>query len=717
MKLKLSLATCVSLVALTTQAHAQTVSPQPQTAAATTTAADATPAASAEQNDTADIVVTASKTGAQVLQKTPLAIQAFTGESLKEKNIQDVNSLIAAVPGASLAQETAAGVKSYNLRGVGVGGTNGETPIGYYLDDVPFVVPNFGIAPPIRFLDLAQVEVLRGPQGTLYGQGSAGGTMIFRTRGPDLTAVQTQGEAYGSTTKDASGLNWGVSGALSVPIIKDVLAVRVSGGISRQQGYADVYYGANDGTPDKKDVNDQKNKDWRVAVLFKPSENFTLRAQVWQFNPTQGYQSLYSSVRPYTFENTGGVDSYTRSKYTLYSLTGDLDLGGVAITSATSFFKGNIAYQTPLGILGIPGGTFLSAFAPKNFNQELRARSTSAGPLHWVVGGSYSAGEGPQINNIDFIVVQQNTSNNTKTRNYAGFGEVSYDLFGGKLVPLAGIRYYHDRRTYEDPTSQLPNTLEKTTWRANLSYFPSDNASVFATVSTGFRVNTVQSQLQVQLLRADGLPAEILLDPLSLTNYELGTRLRLFDRSVTLAANLYHIKYDGLQGGYNTTAGIGGFVNIGKAHSTGLDIDLSWRTPLKGLTLSAVANFNSSKYDDVDPRITVQDPRVIKGGRLVNAAKYNYRLDASYTRPVSGDIDLIGNVNLSQTGSRPTIGTVLADSYELVGATLGVRRGAYELALFGDNLTDERGPTDYFLPTALIGPVPRTIGLRLRKTY
>ena len=707
MNLKMPLLTCASLVGFAAQASAQTAPP----------GAQPTPTAEISSSDASDIVVTATKAGSQTLQKTPLAIQAFSGESLKEKNVQDVNGLITAIPGASIAQESAAAIKSYNIRGVGVGGTNGETPIGYYLDEVPFVVPNFGIAPPIRFLDLERVEVLRGPQGTLYGQGSAGGTMIFHTRDPDVNAVQVLGEAYGSKTNEATGLNWGVSGALSVPVVKDVLAIRVSGGISRQQGYADVYFGANDGTPDKKGVNYQMNKDWRIAVLLKPSDNLILRAQVWQFQPTQGFQSLFSKVDPYTFENTAGIVGYARAKYDIYSLSADLDLGGVAITSSTSYFKGFFGFRTPLGVLGVPGGKYDSTFHPKNFNQEIRARSTGAGPLHWVIGGSYSAGEGPQLNVIDFIVITQSADNNTITRNWAGFGEISYDLLGGKLVPLVGVRYYHDRRSYEDATSLLPQTLKKTTWRANLSYFPSDNVSAFATVSTGFRVNTVQSALQVQLLRADGLPAKVLLDPLSLTNYEVGTRLRLFHRTVTLAANLYHIKYDGLQSGYTSSAGIGGFINVGRAHSSGIDLDFSWRTPITGLTLAAVANFNSSKYDEVDSRVTAQNPRVVKGGRLVNAAGYNYRFDASYSRPLGGDYAVIGNVNFSETGSRVTIGTVLAKKYDLLGATLGVRRGAYEISLFGENLTDARGPTDYFTPAIVSGPIPRTIGVRVRKAF
>src|SRR5690606_13040144 len=121
--------------------------------------------------DLQEIVVTAQKTAAQPLQEVPLAIQAFSGEELKEKNIRTISDLVSSVPGAFVGQSQSVASRSYNLRGAGGSNANGDSPIGYYLDDVPFIVTNFGIAPPVRFIDIERVEVLRGPQGTLYGQG------------------------------------------------------------------------------------------------------------------------------------------------------------------------------------------------------------------------------------------------------------------------------------------------------------------------------------------------------------------------------------------------------------------------------------------------------------------------------------------------------------------------------------------------------------------
>ncbi len=212
------------------------------------------PATSAAPKVSDEIIVTATKTGAQDIQEVPLAIQVFSGEDLRERNITTIGDLVSSVPGAQEGFRQSNGSRFYNLRGNVT--QNGDFPIGYYLDDTPFIVTNFGIAPPVRFIDMERVEVLRGPQGTLYGQGSSGGVFIFHTRDPDLNDIEYAFEAEVGTTRSAEALNYGFAAAASVPIIKDRLAIRVSGGLSRDAGYADAYFGPFDGTPDQVGVNE-----------------------------------------------------------------------------------------------------------------------------------------------------------------------------------------------------------------------------------------------------------------------------------------------------------------------------------------------------------------------------------------------------------------------------------------------------------------------------
>jgi len=690
---------------------------------ATSVASASVPALAQSEGDVAsepeleEIVVTAQKTGAQSLQKVPLAIQAFTGDQLKSQNINTMADLVFSIPGAYEGQRQSVASRSYNLRGAGGSNANGDSPIGYYLDDVPFVVTNFGIAPPVRFIDIRQVEVLRGPQGTLYGQGASGGVFIFHTRDPDLEDVEFIGELDSSKTNGAGGLNYGLSGALSVPLIKDKLAVRVSGGHSRNKGWADEYYGDFDGTPDREDVNVVRNDDIRAVALFRPVDNLSFRAQYWHFRPRQDFLGSMASVDPAYYANTAGQPSFGNGGFKLYSLSAELDLDAFTLTSSTSDIKGNFGINVPIA----PQGFFSSQFYPKMFSQEVRLNSNGEGPFHWLVGGAYQNGQGPQENQLEIPpFVSVNADNNTITHNWAGFGQMSYDLFDGKIVPLVGLRYYHDRRTFADDTTRNTNVKSKTTWRANLSYLPTDNLTVFVSAATGFRAGIVQSQVQADLLAQEGIPAGTQLRPETSTNYELGVKWRSPDQTVAVNLNGYVTKYNDLQTSTPTAdPSVSGFSNFGDATTKGIDFELHWFTPLDGLELSAVGNINDGQFDYVDPAVQAALPDLQEGTRIVNTIEHNWRLSASYNGELGGEWRDFFNVSWSRTGNRLQTSGQYANPYGLFNATIGVRKGPYELALYGENLGDERGPTIVFgdTPNSGSGPTPRTVGLRFRVDF
>jgi len=700
-------AIAATLAAVSAQAQAQ---PESSGRSQDTANAGATAAPGSAQAS-GDIVVTAQKSGAQSLQKVPLAIQAFSGEDLKQRNITTIGDLVSSVPGAQEGFRQSNGSRFYNLRGNVT--QNGDSPIGYYLDDTPFIVTNFGIAPPVRFIDMDRVEVLRGPQGTLYGQGSSGGVFIFHTRDPNLTKYDYAFEAETSHTQGAQGWSYGAAGAVSVPIIDDKLAVRISGGYSRDAGWADAYFGPYDGTPDQKGVNVAKNSDIRVVALFRPVHNVNIRAQYWNFRPRQGFTGFTASVDPPYFQNTAGQDGFSNGDFTLWSLTGTVDFDAFTITSATSNLTGVFGIHIPLS----PSGSFSSQFLPKMFAQELRVNSNGSGPLHWVVGAAYQDGKGPQVNALILPGVNINADNNTLTKNWAVFGEVSYDLLDGKLVPLAGLRTYHDDRSFQDSGGTVPTKKSVETWRANLSYLPTDNLTMFVSASTGFRPGIVQSRVQVQSLGLAGVPVSVALEPESSRNYEFGLKWRSPDRKLNVGLNLYQLKYTNLQtsvtGGIS---GVNGFANFGDATTKGVDIEAHWDTPISGLNLGLVGNFNDSKYDTVNPTIAAAQPLLRPGSRLINTLGNNFRADVNYSRAIANGVRGFGNVSLSHSGDRLQGGGVRARPYDLVNLTLGVRYDQFELALIGSNLTDERGPTFVGTngPLSGSGPTPRTIGLRLR---
>lgn len=691
------------------------------------TDANSDKAAAAIMHET--VVVTATKGKAEAVQKVPMAVQVFSGEQLKDQNITNISDLVSSIPGIVEGQRQSAASSSYNIRGAGGSNANGDSPVGYYLDDVPFIVTNFGIAPPVRFFDVNRIEVLRGPQGTLYGQGSSGGVMVFHTRDPDLSKFEYMGEAVGSQTQGSGSFNYELSGAVSVPVVDDRLGLRVSGGLSYNPGWADAYYGQyidSPGKPDKKNVNSMKNNDIRVVALFKPLENLTIRTQYWRFSPRQQYTGFLASVDPAFYENTAGQPSYSDGAFELWSATATLDLEDFTITSATSRTTGKFGINIPIS----PAGFFSSEFFPSMLAEEIRAYSTGDGPLHWVIGGQYQDGQGPQANvlSIPPAGVYVNADNNTITKNYAVFGEVSYDLFGGKLVPLFGLREYYDDRSFADATSTQAVGKNVVTYRGTLTYLPTDNLTIFATTSTGFRAGIVQSAAQVESLKLNGIPAQVVLDPENSTNYEIGLRWRTDDRSLSVDLNFYLSKFSGMQtsvtGGID---GVDGFANFGKATSKGIDYEVNWRTPLQGLILSLTGNINGQNFDSIYPEVAAVLPAntpLKPGGRLVNSVLYNYRIAAAYDTAIADDVFGYANFSFSKSGNRflatnSDTGLSSSDPYFGINTTAGIRYDRYDVSLFVSNLTDERGPTNGTSVSSLGvrgGAIitPRTIGVRLR---
>ncbi|MEJ7927313.1 TonB-dependent receptor plug domain-containing protein [Sphingobium sp. AN641] len=666
-----------------------------------------------------DIIVTASKQGEQTLQKAPLAIQAFTGEALASKGVKDNGDLVALIPGAAPLEQVGSLLRAYSLRGSGAGGAVGDPLIGYYLDDAPFAIPNIGFAPPVRFLDLDRIEVLRGPQGTLYGQGSMGGTIIYHTRSPNLTQAEAQIDANASTTREAGGLNYGLAGAISVPIVKDTLALRVSGGYDHRAGYVDVYSGGAVGAPRAKDANYINNSDIRATLLWKPSDTFQAQAQIWHFEGQQGYTQSLNSLDPPTITNYGGVKGFEKTNFEIYSLSMQYDLGFATLSSSTSYLEGSTGYLAAVA----PDSPLVNRYPSYNFSQETRLTSNGAGPLHWFIGSIYSKAKGTfnfdlNLGGIPFVI----GDTITRTKNWAVFGEASYDLFDGKLVPLVGLRYFDDdRRSVNDQTVLGTRAVNPggakariTTWRANLSYYPNQDLTIFFNAGTGFRSGIVQSQFQVDALAKDGIISSQGVRPDRLINYELGIKARLAGDDLQVGLNLYSVRYKNLQSGLNTsTLFIPGFATLGNARSNGIDLEVRWKTPVQGLALGFTGNVNDSKFLDVNPLVAAGAPAIRQDGRMLNTAKFNTRVDVDYSHPIGDRLDLTMNASASTGGNRLMNDGYIVPSSTLFAGSIGLRRGDWKLSLFGENLSDSRRPTFVRNSTLFAGPFPRTIGLRL----
>ena len=691
-------------------------------------AAGAVPAVAQEADEgegqSQDIIVTALKSGEQKLDRTPIAIQAFSDETLQTRGIKDGSDLIQMIPGASQAQEIGAGYRIFSFRGSGAGGPIGDGMIGYYLDDTPFGIPNNQSAPPVQYFDIERVEVLRGPQGTLYGQGSMGGTIIYRTKNPSLSKIDMAGDFELSNTADSAKMNYRAAAAVSLPLVTDKLGIRVSGGYDYRAGYNDIYQGAPVGTPYKTDANNVVSKDIQAVVLWQPSDRATLRLRAWHFSIDQDYLNVMNSVDPPYAAYQGTINGYDKRSANYYSGTFTYDLGDLTLTNATAYqesrpggFGVALNLGPPLGI-----GLLVNGGDADSFVNEFRLATSGTGPFHWVGGAFYQKARGLYTFNINFPTLTIAGRTITRTENYSVFSELSYEQLDGKLVPLVGFRYFNDKRKSESVSNGVPvNSAanpDAFTWRVNLAYYATPDWMLFFNAGTGFRSGILQSRAQADAVIADGVPSDISLTPDKLRNMEIGLKGSLADGKVRVATSLYDIKYTNLQSAFNTSIGLAAFANLGDAKTQGWDIELAWDTPIRGLTLNVIGNVNSSEFTNVIPAFAGANPRVAAGQRLLNTPPFNWRFDATYDRKF-GNISVFGNVSATMVGRTrngdATVNTI--NPYQLFRASAGVRFDHFELRAFAENLSDERGPTAANGPTLLAGPRPRTIGLGLRVEY
>lgn len=693
----------------------------------------------AAQAELETVVVTAAKGGAQKLLESPMSVQVLSDTELKVKHISDIHDLITtAVPGASQEEQIGVFIRDYAIRGSGAGGGIGDPMIGYYIDETAWSVPNSQQAPALRIVDIDRVEVLRGPYGTLYGQGAMGGIMIFHTKNPNLDHLTVNADISLATMQNAGGLNYTAEGAISFPLVEGKLGLRISGGYDYQAGYASVYAGDATGTPLARHANDVRQDDLRAVLLWQPTEKFSARLQYWTFGGYQHYSTQLQSVRPAALTNWGDIKGFEYSRSHLYSATLQYDLDFATLTSASSYLRtGGEDLYALYPTIGLDQGGAKQGlpYRPGTYNaqEELRLASAPGGPLHWVVGMFYQDARSNYWFKIPAF--NYNTQTTINTRNWSTYGEVSYDLFGGKLVPLVGLRYFTDDRSFntnDNPGSSTANVVtgstkpSVSTWRFNLSYHPTEDMTVYFNAGTGFRSPIMQSAAQVAALQAVNIDGQLSLKPDSDISYELGIKGRLADFNIDYAANIYWLAYKNFQTGVQTPT-VAAFANLGTARTQGFDLQLNWY-PVDGLTLGFTGNINRAAYGQVDPQVANYSGGTViaPGKQMLNTPNYSARFDAAYETEIGGGYKLHTNAAAIPMANRKNQFNEHTSAFTLFNASIGVSYDRYNVELFAENISDERGP--YYVRTAAdpavaspkvmeVGPNPRTIGVRLSANF
>ena len=306
------------------------------------------------------VVVTAEKR-AEDINKVPVTVQALSGEDLERQGIRDVKSALAFIPGASLAGDTSQGTQVYQLRGVSTGDTTGDPTVASYLDDFAFSIPSVPFAAPADLFDLQRLEILKGPQGTLYGSSSLGGVIKVVTNDPDTEKFDVKAAAsFGAVHEH--GYNY--SGDLMVNLpIDDTLAVRgvISG--KHLSGYSLVpALGIRNG-------NNDDTVTGRVKVLWKPTERLSFLGSFWRFDDQQDFTNRMDGFDPPLINDVGVGNSPT--SFTLFTGKINYDFDFASLTATSGYINrhngllANGCQVDTCFVAEIPG-------ASRSFVQEVR---------------------------------------------------------------------------------------------------------------------------------------------------------------------------------------------------------------------------------------------------------------------------------------------------------------------------------------------------------
>jgi len=434
-----------------------------------------------------EIVVTAQKREQRLLE-VPMAVSAFSGTELEHKGISSIQDLALSVPGVTTRED---GPGSYQVFMRGLANQYGPGAlVGVYLDEVPVTLTGYDQLD-VRVMDLERVEVLKGPQGTLYGQGSVAGTVRYITRDPVLDRVEgsLEGELYDVSDGE---LGTSLTGVLNLPVVEDVFGLRIAATWRDGGGWIDQpEAGIEDGNgPDL--VNARVKGLWQVTPRFIAEAMIVTHRMETELG--LGYEQPDRT-------NLVGID---RSRellpkeydYDLYNIDLSFDLGFAEIVSSTAYIDHD--HQYPFSYVGgedtiYGGGGFLEGVDDRwvdaeQWSQELRLTSMGAGPLSWTAGAFYRDTERSLTAIFDTLfggtVFPDGEFFDADTyEEYSIYAEAAYELTE-RLEVGVGVRYFEDDQTTSDGVSEESDSFDSTTPRIYASYNVSENVNVAVAVST-----------------------------------------------------------------------------------------------------------------------------------------------------------------------------------------------------------------------------------------
>ncbi|MFZ2995441.1 TonB-dependent receptor [Sphingobium sp.] len=719
-----------------------------------------------------EIVVTAERRS-ENLQKVPISVGVVAGDQLRafQSGGGDILELAARVPGLYAETTTGRIFPRFYIRGLGnidfyLGASQ---PVSIIQDDV---VLEHVVLKSNPVFDVNQVEVLRGPQGSLFGRNTTAGIIKFDTNRPTMDWQGRASASYGSY--NTVSFDGGIGG----PIVADKLAFRVSALYQHRDDWVDnTYTGASaDGTTGKKDAMGGFNeKDVRVQLLMAPNETLSMLTS-FHARDYDGTSTIFH--RAGLIKGSNSVANTPRSSVALdeamnnpqaYKTYGAsehiaLDFGPVTLTSITAYetTKGYSRGDTDGGAgANFPVGGVANGFGQSQGNirdldqlsQEVRLASNGDDAFKWQVGGMYfdSRDTTDFYQRAYFLTTAANNPNNwvrlrNKNESWALFGQASYELTPGFTI-TAGGRYTRDAKetrlvkatanaagvsTYAG-RRYVKLVGKEPSWDVSALYEVSPEVSLYARVARGFRGPTIQGRSAV--FNSDFTTA----DSETIMSYEAGIKTSLLDNRVrfNLSGFAYRVKDIQLNG--NDVNGNGVLFNADKADAYGMEAELEAR-PFENLTLSAGLSLLHSQIKDKNVYAqvcilngtvvcTVEDPTIkvgantfaqIDGNPLPNAPKYTANIAARYDVPLGNGGKIFAATDWNIQGYTNFVLYRTKEFYSKGDFEGGLKvgytapDGKYEIAAFARNITNEKnlkGVIENYM--AAVFNEPRVIGISL----
>lgn len=686
------------------------------------------------------VIVTAQKREER-LQDVPVPVTAISAETLVQSGQTRLQDYYSSIPGLNVSPNGTVGVQqALVVRGLSSGISTNPT-VGVTVDDVPFgnSSGNFGgnVVPDLDPSDLARVEVLRGPQGTLYGASSLGGLLKFVTVDPSTEALTGRLQADGNAVYNGAEAGYGFRGAVNVPLT-ETSAVRASAFTRQDPGYIDNPVLHLDG------VNRARVSGGRVSAIWRPSDVFSAKVSaLYQQTKADGINEV--DVLPGLGDleqNYNPQCCAYEKKLQAYSAIVNAKLGNVDLTSVSGYnvntFSNAIDYGYGFGIpsVSLPSGR------TRKFTQEMRA-SVSLGPMvEWLVGGFYTHEDiayGVNVAAVDptsgalaaSLLAYPSIPN--KYTEYAGFTDLTVHFTDRFDVQIGG-RESHIEQVAEPFTATIfgstfeypkgDDTATAFTYLVTPQMKISPDLMAYVRIASGYRPGASNNYNFDPLVPRAATPDKT-------RNYEIGIKGDVLDHVLTFDASLYYIDWQNIQIVLSDTnegpnKGAVYTTNGSAAKSEGVELSVEIR-PLIGMTMAGwVAYDNAVLTKDMPPDSTVS---ASSGSRLPYGSRLSGNLSLDQTFPLVRGVTGSAGAQMSYIGERlgtfipfdPTTPRASYPAYVKVDLRASAMFGSWSTNLYVNNVGDRRGllggGAGAAPPYAYYQIQPRTVGLSLVKTF